>query len=427
MGTTPSKPYRILILTWKGHLQIEASNHAYNRVLGLLAALKVENTQVTWRLGERFNLASFVQRNEWKKYDGLYIASRLPDDFRLLPPGFPCVSEHFFERSPELVTCRHDDEAAAGILVDHLVKEGHRLIGFVNPYGASYARLRFEGYSKAMKRHGLPVRPAWVSGIDLVRANDTGELHERRTRTQMKHQIKDIASALFDRRPYPTALLCVSDACAFGLWEEAQRRGRRVPEDLALVGFNDAFEQDGSTWSTRELTSIRQDGYLAGFQGMRLLFDLIEGRQPMKNQKRLTPGRLMVRRSSLKKSLTLQDADLLFKNRTEELLAAYFSQAKPDRLIARGLGIGGKHFRLRYRQVFGRRWSDGLAEHRMQKAGFAIRHTRQPILEILTDVGFQNPASFYSYFQKIFGVSPLSYRQAVARKIGPGPPVELQK
>ena len=168
-----------------------------------------------------------------------------------------------------------DDRAAAAVAAEHVLALGHRRIGVITfslargqqpgPVGedaqraATYAvtRGRLAGYRRAVTRAGLdwsavPVVAGTTSAVDEgARAADT----------------------LLDLRPDVTALLCLSDRLAEGAIWALRRRGRDVPGDVSVVGFDDAI-----TAEPLGLTTVRQPHRGKGELAVRLLLELMDGR-----------------------------------------------------------------------------------------------------------------------------------------------------
>jgi LacI family transcriptional regulator len=76
--------------------------------------------------------------------------------------------------------------------------------------------------------------------------------------------------------PAPTAVFCVNDAVAFGVLAYARRHGIRVPEDLAVAGFDDVPE---AAASMPELTTVRVFKEQLGELALRTLGDMIEANE----------------------------------------------------------------------------------------------------------------------------------------------------
>ena len=83
-----------------------------------------------------------------------------------------------------------------------------------------------------------------------------------------------LAARLMQINPAPTAVFCVNDAVAFGVLEYARRNGLRVPEDLAVAGFDDVPEAGSSL---PPLTTVRVFKEQLGELALRTLGDLIDG------------------------------------------------------------------------------------------------------------------------------------------------------
>lgn len=117
---------------------------------------------------------------------------------------------------------RADSLEGARSVVGHLVEHGHRRIGLVNgPLAISTARDRREGYRRMLAEARIPHDPALER--HGVFSFATGEA---------------MGGDLLVSRPTPTAIFAGSHLLAIGVMAAAQKRGLRVPEDVALVTFD---------------------------------------------------------------------------------------------------------------------------------------------------------------------------------------------
>jgi DNA-binding LacI/PurR family transcriptional regulator len=186
-----------------------------------------------------------------------------------------------------------DDRAAACVAAEHLLALGHREVGVVT-FGlsrrptrgiadertqaeATYAvtRHRLQGYREAAIRAGLD----WA-GITVAAGTDS-TVAEGAAAT----------ATLLDRTPAPTAILCLSDRLAEGAIQEARDRGLRIPDELSIVGFDDAEPA-----ARLGLTTIRQPNRDKGERAARALLALIDGRGVEAAE--LLPTELVVRSST---------------------------------------------------------------------------------------------------------------------------------
>lgn len=159
-----------------------------------------------------------------RNVDGLLVAGKVDSAFikEIRRFSVPFVLIDF-----EADTCPSvmiDNQNGARAAVEHLIERGHRRIALV---GADLdhpsLQTRVEGYRLALASAGLPV------DAELMIASEHGK-PERETGMRL-------AGRLFGTDA--TAVFCLNDALALGIQEEARRRGRSVPDDLAIVGFDD--------------------------------------------------------------------------------------------------------------------------------------------------------------------------------------------
>jgi DNA-binding LacI/PurR family transcriptional regulator len=136
-----------------------------------------------------------------------------------------------------------DNVAAARAATEHLIGLGRRRIAAIGDQSAATSRtaqLRLQGYREALERAGLPVRQEWVVAVDHYhRADGRGAM-----------------ARLCDLPEPPDAVFCFNDLMALGALREAHERGIAVPEDVALIGWDDIEE---GRYSTPTLTTVSPD------------------------------------------------------------------------------------------------------------------------------------------------------------------------
>lgn len=198
---------------------------------------------------------------EEKLADGLILcSSRLAqDDLSAVVDDFPAVV--LVNRSVEgkdASIVRVDSELGGRMATDFLLEAGHRVVGFLTGPPTSFdGRLRVQGYEQALEAAGIGLQPAWQRACS---SNVQGGL--------------EVALEFLPEHPEMTALLCYNDLVAVGALQACSKLGRRVPEDLAIVGFDDI---PTAALVTPPLTTCRSAQYDIGFQAMRLLLDRMSG------------------------------------------------------------------------------------------------------------------------------------------------------
>lgn len=167
-------------------------------------------------------------------------------DDRADHPDLPSVVAANFEGAFEAAT--------------HLVALGHRRIAFVNgppEYGCNQERLR--GYETALDTAGIPIDPSLIREGDFARAGG-----------------RRATDSLLRVEKSPTAIFAANDLMAFGAMEAAEAAGRRVPDDLSVVGFDDIPE---ARLTRPALTTVRQPLYEMGARAVELLLAQIGGHE----------------------------------------------------------------------------------------------------------------------------------------------------
>jgi LacI family transcriptional regulator len=147
--------------------------------------------------------------------------------------GSPRVPTVFFDnlipRSGVGNVARANRQGMA-ILVEHLLEHGHERIGFLGaPPILTSGIERLEGFQESIAAAGLSLPPEYVQLGDETWSPKSGEAAMR---------------AFLELREPPTAVVTASDTLAFGALEVIRKAGKRVPDDIALVSFDDPLFGD---------------------------------------------------------------------------------------------------------------------------------------------------------------------------------------
>ena len=172
-----------------------------------------------------------------------------------------------------------DDVTGARIATEHLLDLGHERIGFVcaKPH-ITVAKERLAGYRAALETRDLPFDEILVrqeSHFTMGKGREAGELLLRLPNP-------------------PTAIFVASDTMALGIYEAVRDLGLQIPQDAALVGYDDLSPVAVLQPS---LTTIRTSYYEFGRLAAQLLLNLIEGREAPPRKKIIDPA-LVVRESA---------------------------------------------------------------------------------------------------------------------------------
>jgi DNA-binding LacI/PurR family transcriptional regulator len=186
-----------------------------------------------------------------------------------------CVDRRLARAAVDMVLI--DNVRGAYAATEHLIGLGQRRIGFiVGPRRFSTSNDRLQGYRQALADHGIEVDPT------LVREGDSRQGSGR----QRAHELLALANR-------PTALLVGNSMMTLGAMEAIREAGLRIPDDVALVGYDDV------PWSlavTPPLTLVRQPAYELGQRGMELLLQRLRDPERSKTIMQLQPE-LVIRES----------------------------------------------------------------------------------------------------------------------------------
>ena len=200
-----------------------------------------------------------LQSLEEKRVDGVVIcSSRLAnDDLEEAVSNHPAaVLVNRRLESDDVGVVLINDDMGGQMATRHLLQAGHTAIGFLaGPPASQSGRWRAEGYCTALAAAGVPHNPDWMrSCLPMVEGG------------------RETARELLTDSPELTALFCYNDLVAVGALQACSDLGLRVPDDLAIVGFDDI---PMAALVTPALTTCRVPRQALGEQAMQLLLDRI--------------------------------------------------------------------------------------------------------------------------------------------------------
>lgn len=155
---------------------------------------------------------------------------------------------------------RVDFVSAMERVTRHLLERGRQRIGYltIRHHDSSYsAQKRFQGFTQALDAYGMAVDPEWV----------------HRTAATVEDSFRETMTML-DAHPEMDAIICFNDLIASGVIEACIRRGVRVPDQVAITGFDDVMF---SSLLRVPLTTVHVPKLDLGIQAAQMLFDMIEG------------------------------------------------------------------------------------------------------------------------------------------------------
>ncbi len=192
---------------------------------------------------------------------GAIIASAASNDAnvsRMVDTGLPVVLVGRYPHLPQAVSVGVNDHAGAAAVTRHLVADhGLRRIGHISgPLEHQTAVDRYEGFRAALAECAEPCAHTLAIGDFSEEAGRAG------------------AAQLLDGMAGLQAIFAANDEMAYGALLELRSRGLRVPQDVALVGYDDFGV---SRLTSPGLTTVRVPAELLGLEAADRLFDLMDG------------------------------------------------------------------------------------------------------------------------------------------------------
>ncbi len=153
-----------------------------------------------------------------------------------------------------------DDLTGMQDAIAHLIqKHNRRKIAFIRgPDGSAEAHRRYQAYLDTLEKYGIPLDPSLVIEGDFFRDSGT----------------KAVRVLLDERKVEFDALVGANDTMALAAMEAIQTRGIDVPDDVAIIGYDDVMD---ANISNPPLTTVRQPMYEIGKRAVEFLITILEG------------------------------------------------------------------------------------------------------------------------------------------------------
>jgi len=250
-------------------IEMKAREHNFNVIL--------MNTEKNYDI-EEDAIKTMISR----RVDGLIITptqERFEDIESLANLNIPTIilGVHFKElKLPEV----HTDDVAGGFLAtDYLIKKGRKRIVLLN--GLSYksvAQMRFEGYVNALRDNGIKYLDELVYEIP-----EGVESAYNKTKEFL------LSGLRFD------GMFCFNDIFAIGAIEALKEFGKRIPEDISVVGYDDISY---AKYISPSLTTVAIDKILEGQTAFELLLESVKSKAKVSAKEIVLDVKLIERKSA---------------------------------------------------------------------------------------------------------------------------------
>lgn len=237
-------------------------------IASMRAAIEERGGQALVVLGQGQQLA-------WKRVDAWIVIADAEAARELQQANKAIVTLNVYRPELGIPAVLPDNQAGTRAAVRHLIEHGHTRIAFVGARRYFDIEQRYQAYIEALAEHGIALDSR------LVIVPDDNDIKE--TRRSCEEVLPDLPC---------TVVMCGTDTHAMAVLEIAQAAGLRIPEDLAIVGFDDI---EPGQYLRPSLTTVRQDVEALGRTAVRILCSQLAGATPPPVT--MVPTQLIVRRS----------------------------------------------------------------------------------------------------------------------------------
>lgn len=192
-----------------------------------------------------------------------------------------CIPENMSRKLYSSITV--DDEKEGYLMTKYLLQQGHKKVAILaaDELDVSISHLRLLGYRRAMEEYGFEVDEDLIcpmkEGIEWY-SMQNGYV----TTTE-----------LLERRSDVTAIFAISDVMAIGACRAIRDKGKRVPQDIAVAGYDGI---DMGAYCVPSITTIKQPVNEIARESILLLFDIISGKKA--HQHKVFDAELLIREST---------------------------------------------------------------------------------------------------------------------------------
>ncbi|MDY3618409.1 LacI family DNA-binding transcriptional regulator [Agathobaculum sp.] len=200
-----------------------------------------------------------------KRVDGFILLDPCQDHHKLvsslLKEGIPFITTTKLDGFEQAVSVSMDNYRGAFLATEYLLDKGHRDIAFICKEHYMSSKDRVQGYRDALGARGVPADPFYIRMGEMATAEDGYRM----------------ALKLLNAPKRPTAIFAACDILAIGVMRACREKKLCIPEDVAVVGFDDLTMLD---CITPALTTVHQPAFEIGRQAAEKLTDYIESEQP---------------------------------------------------------------------------------------------------------------------------------------------------
>ena len=232
-------------------------------ITGMSAFIGTESADLSIIMNSGCRKRSILKQIRERRCDGVCLfAGDLPQISELEKAQIPVMMLNYPYRSEKIGFVNNESYRGETDAMEHLIGLGHRRIAFLamNMTDDENHLHRFKAYTDALKRHGIePDENLVINHIPTLYGQEAGYLQTMR---------------LFRQAPDVTAIAASNDAMAQGAYKACWETGRKIPDDISIIGFDDL---PGSAYLNPPLTTVAQPLYEIGYKAANYLYLYLSG------------------------------------------------------------------------------------------------------------------------------------------------------
>ncbi|RWZ52355.1 LacI family transcriptional regulator [Halobacillus fulvus] len=227
---------------------------------------------------------TYAQLCRERRVEGVIVQGIKKDDpylIEIFESNIPCVLIDVPVENETTGYITTDNVDGSMKAVRYLAELGHTNIAMINGHDQAFvSKERRKGFELGMLEQGLPIRNDWIVN---------GEYAELKA--------EQVGQELLSEYPEISAVFCASDLMALGVMRAAKQMGKKVPEELSIIGYDDITL---ASYVTPALTTIAQDTFRMGYAAAELLIGILK--QTEESRVRLIENELKIRETTKEKT-----------------------------------------------------------------------------------------------------------------------------
>lgn len=192
---------------------------------------------------------------------------------RIMEQNIPIVFLHnYYEGLSNCTYIKGNNYQGAADLVKHLHALNHTHIAALFPSDDLQGKERFQGYIETMRAYDLPINDDYIGWFHR---SDILAIEKQKKTDFLKDLIENVSTVIHNGVPF-TAIICYNDEIAYYLIRELKRLGIQVPQNFAVVSFDDSYL---CRQSSPTISSMAHSEEHIGRQAAEMLINKIKGKQ----------------------------------------------------------------------------------------------------------------------------------------------------